>query len=296
MNDSEKKKAFSQARREALKGRTAILRDTHAEIMRLLKLAQAEIAAVLAGQPSDYQLWMLPQISKEISVVMARFGDAGAATLSTASGKAWQAGQGLIDVPLAAAGFALAGVAPSIDTRQLLAMRAFMTDRIKDVGVAAANKINSELGLVVIGARAPGDAIGRVTEILGDQSRARATTIVRTELGRVYAVAAQARMEQAGELVPGLKKQWRRSGKIHSRLNHDLADGQIRERDQPFNVGGRQIMHPHDPKAPASETINCGCVAIPYMDSWEMATPGRKPYTADELRLNVTKRMLRQAA
>ncbi len=53
-------------------------------------------------------------------------------------------------------------------------------------------------------------------------------------------------------------------------------------------------MHPHDPKAPASETINCGCVALPYMDSWSVATPGRKPFSEEELRLNPTKRDMAQ--
>ncbi len=50
--------------------------------------------------------------------------------------------------------------------------------------------------------------------------RSRGLTVVRTELGRAYSVAGQARMAQAMEELPGLRKQWRRSGKIHSRLTH----------------------------------------------------------------------------
>lgn len=38
------------------------------------------------------------------------------------------------------------------------------------------------------------------------------------------------------------------------------------------------------------ETINCGCVSLPFMDSWGVANPGRKPYTEEELRLNPNKR------
>jgi hypothetical protein len=41
-------------------------------------------------------------------------------------------------------------------------MRAFMVDRIKDIGLDGANKIIAELGLVVIGARSPSEAIGAV--------------------------------------------------------------------------------------------------------------------------------------
>lgn len=291
MTGAEKSKAFNKARREAIKGRTAILRDTRAEILRLLKLAQADITAVLAAKPSDYQRWMLPQISKEISRVMAEFGDTGAAALSTASGRAWQAGQDLIDAPLAAAGIRIAGIAPRLDTGHLMAMRAFMADRIKDVGTSAANKINSELGLVVIGAQAPGDAIGRVAEILRDTSRARATTIVRTELGRVFSVASQARLESAAAVVPGMRKKWLKSGRLHPRLGHAVAHGQTVAAALPFEIIAKtgeiiRMMHPHDPEAPAAETINCGCISVPVVPGLEsmVGKPGGAAYTKEELR------------
>ena len=32
-------------------------------------------------------------------------------------------------------------------------------------------------------------------------------------------------MRQATEMLPGLRMQWRRSGKIRSRLTHDRANG-----------------------------------------------------------------------
>ena len=38
----------------------------------------------------------------------------------------------------------------------------------------------------------------------------RALTLIRTELGRAYSLAGQQRMEQAAEVLPGLRKQWRR--------------------------------------------------------------------------------------
>lgn len=35
--------------------------------------------------------------------------------------------------------------------------------------------------------------------------------------------------------------------------------------DQPFLVGGYQMMMPHDPSAPADQTINCRCVVAPIV-------------------------------
>lgn len=299
MTDVERAKAFKQAQKEILKARTALLRETHAEVMLHLKDALEEIQTVLARAPADYQHWDVKTLQKEIDLVLAGYGERSAAVLSAASVQAWEIGVATVDKPLSAAGIGIAANLPAIDTRQLMAMRTFMTDRIKDVGAAGAKQINSELGLVMIGAQGPSDAISRVSEILGDPSRVRATTIVRTELGRAYAVAAQERLMQAGEKVPGLKKQWRRSGKIHSRASHDAADGQIQERDQPFVIYGKsgpvKMMYPHDPTAPAGETINCGCVALPFMASWSVATPGRKPFSEEEIRLNPMKRDIANA-
>lgn len=284
-------KAVRDLRAEQIKRRTRIIADTRAEILRLLAVAEERIRTRLAAQPSDAERWVLSDLQAEIQRAMAAFGEQAAAQVSTAAGAAWQAGQALVDLPLAAAGYRLDGVAPMLDARQLVAMRAFMTERIRDVGLQAANKINTELGLVVLGAQPPAAAVTRVAEILAGASRMRAITIVRTELSRVYGTASQARLLQAAAIVPGLKKQWRRSGKVHSRIYHDLADGTVVDADKPFKLGnGVRLMFPHDPAAPAAETINCGCVALPWKADWEVATPGRRRYTEQEMQANPAKR------
>lgn len=284
-------KQIRDIRAEQVKRRTRIIADTRGEILRLLKLALERIQTRIAMQPSEAERWLLHELQAEVRRTMGEFSDQAAAKVSTAAGQAWEAGQALIDAPLAASGFRIDGLVPVLDTRQLIAMRAFMTDRIKDVGIQAANKINTELGLVVLGAQPSTTAVTRVAAILGETSRARAITIVRTELARVYGTASQERATQAAAVVPGLKKQWRRSGKVHSRFLHDLADGQVVDIDKPFKLGnGVRLMHPHDPAAPAGETINCGCISILWKADWEVATPGRKRYSELEMQANPAKR------
>lgn len=298
MTDAEKAaaKAVRDIRAEQLKRRIALIADTRGEILRLLKLAQDRIQARIAAQPSEAERWLLHELQAEIRRTMGEFSDQAAAKVSTAAGQAWEAGQALVDAPLAAGGMRIDGVVPLLDTRQLTAMRAFMTDRIKDVGIQAANRINTELGLVVLGAQPPATAVTRVGEVLMATSRARAITIVRTELSRVYGTASQERLTQAAAVVPGLKKQWRRSGKVHSRLYHDLADGQVQDAAKPFTLGnGVRLMHPHDPAAPAGETINCGCVALPWKAEWDVATPGRRRYSELEMQGNPIKRDIQEA-
>lgn len=295
MSNQDPGKAFRDIRAEQAKRRPRLIADTRGEILRLLKLAEERIRTRIALQPSEAERWLLHELQAEIRRAMGEFSDAAAARLSTAAGAAWEAGQALIDAPLAAGGFRIDGMVPLLDSRQLMAMRAFMADRMRDVGIQAANKINTELGLVVIGAQPPTNAITRVTQILGETSRARAITIVRTELARAYGTASQARMAQAAAIVPGLRKQWRRSGKVHSRIYHDLADGQVQDADKPFKLGnGITMMFPHDPAAPAGETINCGCTALPWKADWEVATPGRRRYTELEMQANPMKREIQE--
>lgn len=278
MTEQEKKKAFNAAVKAGLKQRTAIQINTRDEIVRLLKQAQKQISITLANQPSEYQRWSLPDLQFEITRMLKEFGEAGAAVIGTAAGTSWQAGKDLTDKPLEAANAAnIIAAMPHLDTQQLNAMRAFMTDRIKDIGVQAANKINSELGLVVIGAQSPGDAISRVKSILGDPSRKRAATIVRTELGRVFSVASNVRMQQAKAAGANIQKKWLKSGKLHPRPGHNLMHGKTIPVNELFSVpnskGGAPVMmmHPHDPSAPASETINCGCTCVPTASGFEGA-------------------------
>lgn len=277
--DRERTRAFNKERRNQLKAGLVIRKDTYGEIRRLLAQAQTRIQVILAGQPSDYQQWILPQLTREIRAALSAVERQAGNLAEQAASRSWEAGIDLVDRPLAAGGVVVAGVLPQISLDQLTAMREFMVDRIKDVPLALANRIASELGLTVIGAQGVGDTVRNIQRLFGTQGRQRALTIVRTELGRVYAVASHRRMAQAGELLPGLKKQWRRSGKVHSRVNHDAIDGQVRDVDEWFSLSGQRgmvrLMHPRDPRAPAGETINCGCESLPYMADWEMSISDR---------------------
>lgn len=271
----------------------AIQQDTFAEVGRLLDRASDEIQDILNGAPTDYQTWSLPNLQQSISRAGAALAEDMAAAGRDAAERGWRAGVDLVDEPIQVA-FArsLSALVGEIDTRQLMAMRSFLTAKMKDVATEAVNRINAELGLVMIGARSPSEAVKRVDELLGGDAHGRAVTILRTETGRAYSMASAERMSQAKEAGVKVQKQWRRSGKLHSRISHDVADGQIQDIDQPFKVGGTTMMYPRDPKAPAKETINCGCCSLPYMASWEVAHPRNRPMTKAELDGSETKRRL----
>lgn len=90
---------------------------------------------------------------------------------------------------------------------------------------------------------------------------ARAKLIARTEGHRIHeesshdaAVAAKA---EGADLV----KQWDATLDGDTRPNHKQLDGQIRELDEPFEVGSFKPMHPGG-FGKASEDCNCRCVSL----------------------------------
>ena len=289
--DKERDKAFRQERANQLKRYRAAQRAALGDVRSLLEDARARIKTEMAATPSDFQSWQLPNIQQSIDQALgeigADLGNRGAGHLAAAH----RIGVDLVDEPLKAGGIRILGVLPEVDLRQLMAMRTFLVDRMKDVTAEVATKVKRQIGLVMIGALSPADATTGISGmVLGGRSRA--ITILRTEMGRAFSVATQERQTQAAEHLPGLKKQWRRSGKVHSRIAHDVADGQIVDVDKPFVIGGVELMYPRDPKAPAKETVNCGCVQLPIMEHWDVRQPGRTPFTDEEVFKSPIKRDL----
>lgn len=269
--------------------------DAEEDVSRLVAKALRAVQARLEGPLSDWQAHHLPQLERQLGRVLAELAEDLGATVAEAAGGAWAAGQALVDVPLGAAGLGqVTASLPRLDGAQLRAVRTILTGRMAGVVQRSAERINAQLAFVAMGTRDPGRAVTEITAILGESTRKRALVVTRTELGRVWSTAAQERQSQAREALPGLRKQWRRSGKIHSRRSHDLADGQVVDVNEPFLVGGIQIMHPRHPDAPAEHSINCGCLSLPYMASWEMRTPGRQPVSDAERAGSAAKRDLEE--
>jgi hypothetical protein len=295
--------AFEAAQRERLRDRAATILATDQVVIAELRTAREQILLMLAAQPADWQRWQLGKLLDQIDAVLQGATGRAAAAVDSGLRSAWDQGEAFIDKPLAAGGIHVEARLPVLNVDMLLGLRQFAALRLKDVGAEAVRKIANQLSLVTLGASTPFDAIKKVQQLLGNESPQRASTIVRTEVARAFAMASHQRLVQASKVVPGgLQKMWRRSGKIHSRWNHDAIDGQIVDAEQPFMVptldrGTIEMLYPHDPTAPIGEVINCGCLAITAAPKgWNVATPGAKPFTELELRLDSRKAALDQAA
>lgn len=67
------------------------------------------------------------------------------------------------------------------------------------------------------------------------------------------------RYKEAEEKGIELKKQWVSTLDSRTRLSHAHLDGQIRNIDEPFEIGGLEIDFPGDAKAHPSLVYNCRC-------------------------------------
>lgn len=68
------------------------------------------------------------------------------------------------------------------------------------------------------------------------------------------------------------RKEWLATSDARTRPSHmsawaDYSGDKAIPMNQPFNVNGSHLMYPGDPKGDPSETINCRCTLIPYIDS-----------------------------
>lgn len=275
MNDKDRAKEFAKAEKDIRKALLLLKAESIKDAIKLLTTAQNEIKVILKGTPTEWQTYHLTNTKADITSVLSELKARLGSIATTSSTQAWQNGLNMIDAPLAAAGMInVVHNLPLIDINRIGTNRAFMLERLTDIPTSIISKINAQLGAVSIGATTRHDAINSITKLLSKGGKSRAQTILGTELGRMQEIATHERRKEAQKLMPGMKKEWRKSGKLHSRLNHDLIHGQTVKVNEKFTVSGTIKMdHPRDPKAPAKETINCGCYTRTRMDNWEVKNP-----------------------
>ena len=89
----------------------------------------------------------------------------------------------------------------------------------------------------------------------------RAKTIVRTEAHRIQQASKLDAQKAAKSKGANVVKQWNSTLDGDTRKTHRKLDGQIRELDEPFEMGGKKAMYPGDFGDPA-EDCNCRCQVL----------------------------------
>ena len=125
-----------------------------------------------------------------------------------------------------------------------------------------AESIWNDLKLKISQAIETGASTERLAEEIAtmtDFAQYRAQAIARTEVNGAFNAGNFESNQALGEFGP-VEKYWLATGDDRTRPTHREASGQVRPFSQPFDVGGAQMLYPHDPAGPAKEVVNCRCV------------------------------------
>lgn len=270
MARSKKEIAFHRKVKELIAKAQALEDDAVRRVVQLLADARRDVAATVAS--TEWEAYRLPQLKAEIERTLRAFGDRYGVELREAQRDFFEMGIDLVDTPLRTVG--ISAVFPAIDQTALSILQGYGADLVKGLARDAAQKIANEITLGLMGQKSPFEVMQAVGANLKDKSifksiAARAEAITRTEAGRVLEMASQARLTEAAKLVPGLQKMWMHGKHVRMpRPSHLAAEGQIRNVDEPFDVGGEQLMYPRDPAGSARNTINCSCYTVPHHPDW----------------------------
>lgn len=230
---------------------------------------QADIRRTLAAAPSEFEVVRLPELLAEVDRHLLEWQRRAIGVATEGIERAGESGPELVDAPLRAVNIQAGRTI--LPASLLDELKDFAADKITALRPAARQRIEQQVRIAVLGGQSPHQAMQQIARALPGRPLGfvsfRAETIYRTEVGRVHSIAADRRLRDAAAVVHGLKKQWLWSGQ--GRQTHAAANGQIREVDEPFSVGGEHLRFPRDPAGRPENTINCGCESIPWKDDWQ---------------------------
>ncbi len=255
-----KETEFQKKMKELIEKAGKLEDGTVRKTLNTLNQARKEIAAEIAS--TDWDIFHQRQLTEAVERAMVDFAEQAGVDLKTRQKEFFDLGIARADLPLEAMEIAVPDV--MINIQALRIAQEYSAELIGGLSKDAVKKINREIISGIMGQKTPFEVMKTIGRNLNDPSvfssiSARAETITRTEMGRIFEASTQMRLEEAKDILGGkVKKQWISSGKPTGRPAHQIINGQIREVDEPFDVAGEQLMYPGDPAGSAWNTINCG--------------------------------------
>lgn len=252
--------------------------ETLRRLIELLQQTRRNVAEQLAANPGGFQAARLTQLRRAIDQEIRVFRSELLASLRQSFTNAHRLGLASVTEPLQAIGEQ--GAVFSLVPSQLNVALDFSAELVTNISDDLRNTINRQLRRAALAEQSPFEAMQAVTDALGVKASdgvwglrnrpevvkgvaARAEAIVRTELTRIYNVANHSQQAESAEVVPGLMKAWVATGDRRTRLSHLRAHRRYRDDpipiNEPFIVGGAELMYPGDPAGPVRETIYCRC-------------------------------------
>lgn len=145
-------------------------------------------------------------------------------------------------------------------------------DKMQDVTETTRDQISGALSEGLSANESLSELSSRVRTLFDDMKASRADTIAQTSATSAF---------EAGQLEAfteaGATKMWLTQRSGTSRPAHAAADGQEVAADEPFIVGGEEMMYPGDPNGSAANVIRCECTMLPGLPGDERTlTPAQQ--------------------
>ena len=260
---------------------------TIAQIKAELELARRSVIATIATAEKGWQIAQAQSLLVEIERQL-RAWSAVASNIATGQlGEVADLGVEQVMSALRAGGLSL-GAGPMISRDFVAVAYQTMPYLITNIGDDVLRRVTSILHMAVLAQRTPLDAMHEIGTLTGKgvfrSAFERGETIIRTENGRIAQTANYSTLSTLAQDQPGLRKEWSAVVDFRTRPSHAAADGERRDVDKPYSVGGHPAMYPHDPRLPAHESIACRCVSVPFDEAWDLSDERWAPKDVDALR------------
>ncbi len=269
------------------------------------------IRALRVAEPgAPFALRIAPQIEAEVQAALSTLIQGASADVAEILGQAFAAGSAVLPEALSAAGLGVSigtGISPALLTTLQAANADLMTEVFSGLGERIARTVRQSIA----GLDSSSATIEKVAELLRTSREVRvglrrriglgfqAEAITRTETGRAFSAAQQAAAENAGEIIPGLRKRWISRARI--RGGHLAVEAETRENPIPvkqrfqvtdfsrtgtssfftgrtgagvqfvYRTAARarqgiprtdRMLFPRDPSAGPGNVVNCACMVI----------------------------------
>jgi hypothetical protein len=244
------------------------------EQIKLLREMRGAVVQALADA-TGFRSFQLGQVLAEIDRYIAMGRAAAERAATAAATRAFGLGADAVDAALKSAGarVSIPQGLYGITSNLLSSVIDVTTDQTRAVWSELGRRLKMQVRQVALGITDPVQAMLVVAKRITDPktfgtAMTRAETIIRTEVGRTFSISQQRRNVESNERlkVVGMTiyKYWQYTHDTRTREDHiqagkDYSVSKAIPYDEPFLVGGEELMFPLDPKGSAEQTINCRC-------------------------------------
>lgn len=281
LTPSQRRKLLARKVNQAMKDLRRLDKSSVKNILGTLRRTRIDISETLKGV-ERFEMPYLRAIRDEIDTHITGFQERMTGTVNSSQQISFDSGANLSDDILKTAEISFG--TPMLSEDLIIAAQSSSADLILDMADEMKRDVNRSLRRSILAGDNTFQAARGIDKIIGVNKRKgymnRSDVIARTEIGRTFSIARQAKDEDIAKQVPEMRKQWINAQDTRVRnkdmgggrgfVSHRNVHGQIRKVDEPFDLGGGvKAMYPRDISLPPEHSVNCRCQSIPYMEGWE---------------------------